>query len=712
MALTKVFLLLTCFVFGVKCQASTIDEIPTGPFDQKLLQSVLNPELCETEIRHLVWQNQISLLEFLDAGIRIPRSLLMGNLVDLGNYDQCLGIKATSRSPAIEGKYCTVRIPLSQNLTVPFQFTNGQMKLVNVRDLITQRLKSRGIDTDRLMRNTEEDLVIEGLLNMELKFGICLPKTCTPHEWITYMLTNVSMVGLKYTTEICRLPNDKQWVVFDTLATIVFLLLALITVISTSYDLHCTFTLKLDPKKINPTNRMFSLYTNTKRLVTFGKTANALECLDGIRSVSMMWVIIGHTFSMYSSYANVLDAVDFLTSSDSTWISSGIFAVDTFFTMTGILLVYTTVGKIKPMQLIKGLHFFYLNRIFRLFPLLGALVLLEGSFYHRITDGPQWGGVAINTDNCRRWWWTTLLYVQNYVNPREICIPHSWYLAIDMQLHIISPLILVWVLTNRRKLVWSVLCASIIGITTAATIFNFFKNLPSTNASLIRNDEQDRYMAVFYQNTLTRASPFLIGMAYGYLLNITKGKKVKLPGVLATLLWILAGFMFATVFIMSYNILQLDWDNQLGDNMYNSFARLIWSTALGWLIFACVHGYAGPLNWFLCLPVWKLPARISYAMFLYHYAFMFIYSGMKRAPIFFTFSSTMVDFFALLAWSYIVGFVATVFIDAPFSILLKMMMGGGGGKKRREPRPAKTEAQVENGEPTRTEITNVDEKKE
>ncbi|XP_050668627.1 uncharacterized protein LOC126967954 isoform X2 [Leptidea sinapis] len=580
MALTKVFLLLTCFVFGVKCQASTIDEIPTGPFDQKLLQSVLNPELCETEIRHLVWQNQISLLEFLDAGIRIPRSLLMGNFVDLGNYDQCLGIKATSRSPAIEGKYCTVRIPLSQNLTMPFQFTNGQMKLVNVRDLITQRLKSRGIDTDRLMRNTEEDLVIEGLLNMELKFGICLPKTCTPHEWITYMLTNVSMVGLKYTTEICRLPNDKQWVVFDTLATIVFLLLALITVISTSYDLHCTFTLKLDPKKINPTNRMFSLYTNTKRLVTFGKTANALECLDGIRSVSMMWVIIGHTFSMYSSYANVLDAVD--------------------------------------------------------------------------------------------------------------CIPHSWYLAIDMQLHIISPLILVWVLTNRRKLVWSVLCASIIGITTAATIFNFFKNLPSTNASLIRNDEQDRYMAVFYQNTLTRASPFLIGMAYGYLLNITKGKKVKLPGVLATLLWILAGFMFATVFIMSYNILQLDWDNQLGDNMYNSFARLIWSTALGWLIFACVHGYAGPLNWFLCLPVWKLPARISYAMFLYHYAFMFIYSGMKRAPIFFTFSSTMVDFFALLAWSYIVGFVATVVIDAPFSILLKMMMGGGDTRKEKKRKDAQS----------------------
>lgn len=62
-----------------------------------------------------------------------------------------------------------------------------------------------------------------------------------------------------------------------------------------------------DPSEGYYCYRMFSVYTNTKRLVTFNSNPNALECLDGIRSISMMWVIISHSFSTFTINMNFMD---------------------------------------------------------------------------------------------------------------------------------------------------------------------------------------------------------------------------------------------------------------------------------------------------------------------------------------------------------------------------------------------------------------------
>lgn len=59
---------------------------------------------------------------------------------------------------------------------------------------------------------------------------------------------------------------------------------------------------------------------------------------------------------------------------------------------------------------------------------------------------------------CDSYWWSSLLYVQNYVNPGKLCFGHSWYLMVDMQLYFISPLILypLWKF-GRRAIVFIVL---------------------------------------------------------------------------------------------------------------------------------------------------------------------------------------------------------------------------------------------------------------
>ncbi|XP_038214628.1 O-acyltransferase like protein-like [Zerene cesonia] len=687
-------------------QLIALEQLPTAPFDQDLYESVLDSELCAEQMARLVWREPLTLLQFLDAGFRIPSGLLGGNAHHLGNYFQCLDIyKEIEGRPSIRGKYSYIAVPLEQSFQLPF------IGEIDGLQLLENELRTRNQNPDQTTRLLDEidiGIILDLAASVYLKFGLCIPASCTAQEWMTHIFFNITMLGFNFEEEFVRLPNDKPWVAADWVAVGVFGAIAVLTIISTSYDLHSTFTLKKEPKQINQLYSSFSVYTNARRLTTFSKSSNALECLDGIRSISMIWVILGHAFTTFNHFVNLLYILEFLTSSSAAWISTGVFAVDTFFLMTGLLLVYTSMGRMKSMQLLKGLHMFYIQRILRLFPLLAAIIILEASFFHRMTDGPFWMSVATNTDRCRNNWWSTLLYIQNYVHPIETCIEHSWYLAIDMQLHIISPLVLFWVLSGKRKLAWTGLLGGLLIILTASTIFNFIMDMPPTNASIIRVGQMDYYMTNYYKNTLTRASPFFYGMILGYVLHRLKGRKVNIRWYVAVLLWIISLGIFTTIFYLSYAVLQLDWDNQLFDNFFNSFSRTFWSFALSWLIFACVHGYGGPINWFLSLPMWKLPSRISYAMYLYHYSFMFIYAGTKTTPIFFSPGQGLFNTIAFISLSFLISFAVTVLIDAPFSTLTKLAIGGGVKKSPPapviEPEPKKDpECQPESTNGTKAE---------
>lgn len=43
--------------------------------------------------------------------------------------------------------------------------------------------------------------------------------------------------------------------------------------------------------------------------------------------------------------------------------------------------------------------------------------------------------------NCEKYWYAALLHIQNFVNPNNICLDHTWYLSPDFQLFLLSPLL-------------------------------------------------------------------------------------------------------------------------------------------------------------------------------------------------------------------------------------------------------------------------------
>ncbi|CAB3222560.1 unnamed protein product [Arctia plantaginis] len=675
------FLLVVCLnTFFVNAYFEVVVPDSQHALDLNLFEEVLDPELCDEHNKYIA-NDTFLLFKFFDAGTRTPRGILTGNTQDLGNYYQCLGIKQEIPNSVIEGKYCMISLPLEQNIQLP--------DLPDLPDILSQALpawelihSNRRVN-DKVVKSLNEynalktgvDVVFGGLGNkslgrstdvgflsaLSLNLAICLPKVCSANNALDTFV-NITDLGFHYEERFCRLPNDKPWVAGDYVAIAIFSLIGLLSILSTAYDVRYNIFLQKDPKKVNKLYQSFSVYNNTNRLLTITPVPGAIECLDGIRSFAMMWVIIGHTFSTQIGsgiVANQLEIFEWMMSLEAVWLMAAPITVDTFFLLTGLLVVYTTYGKVTPIKLLKNLHLFYLNRIFRILPVLCAMILLQVSFLNWVVDGPFWEAKMGHVHHCRVYWWSTILHIQNFLNPSGMCLSPSWYLAIDMQLYILSPIVLVWVLTGKRLIAWTALLVSLIAVLSGATVFNFQNNFPFSPVTPSRPPEDIiYYMEYYYTNTLTRASPFFVGLIFGYLLSIYREKTNVLNWVTAGILWFVSGFIILGTIFITYPFMQFDWDNLLIDNLVNSFMRPVWAAGVGCLIFVCAHGYGGIVNWILSLKMFKILGRLSYAMYIVHYPLMLLL------------------FLADFSLALMVAFLMTIFVDLPCSVLVKHFMGG------------------------------------
>lgn len=100
--------------------------------------------------------------------------------------------------------------------------------------------------------------------------------------------------------------------------------------------------------------------------------------------------------------------------------------------------------------------------------------------------------------------------------------------------------------------------------------------------------------------------------------------------------WILAISAIFGVIFGNYPLQQVD--NQIPlliSASYATFSRLVWSVALSWIIFACVHGYGGPINWFLSLAAWQPLVSMSYSLYIVHPLVQLVLKSSIRSPAYF-----------------------------------------------------------------------------
>ncbi|KAG8222354.1 hypothetical protein J437_LFUL015950, partial [Ladona fulva] len=203
----------------------------------------------------------------------------------------------------------------------------------------------------------------------------------------------------------------------------------------------------------------------------------------------------------------------------------------------------------------------------------------------------------------------------------------------------------------------------------SALCFNLRKQIPG-------NSVLNRYMQYIYMATHNRMSPYLVGLALGCVLHRLRGVKVNLGKMVVAGGWIASMATIYGVIFGPYHMFQYHHAyNLLEASVFGGFHRFAWAVAVGWLIFACSKGYGGFINRLLSSNFFKPLSRLSYCMFLTHFAVLIYGTSRLRTAIF-------VDEYILLhgyAGDIFVTLIVSIFLhmcfEAPFLTLVRLFFG-------------------------------------
>ena len=266
---------------------------------------------------------------------------------------------------------------------------------------------------------------------------------------------------------------------------------------------------------------MFSATRNLRKLVRLPPpAAEETGALNGIRSVSMLWIILGHTFLMpqaIAGYDNVEDILGSYGAQNGPWIQiilGAEIAVDSFFYLSGFLLAWLTLDaldKKKGRFGVKGVCMATLYRYLRLTPSLAFALMI----YYKMTqfasgNGPfSWRFQHSITRRCDTTWWVELTYAMNFYpyDTDAVCMGWTWYLGNDFIFSIVG-MSLVPVYWHRRKLGWFLAWAIFIGSCAATMVVCLQNDL----GIYIFDKHYQHYTTDAYSRPWSRIPAYLVGV--------------------------------------------------------------------------------------------------------------------------------------------------------------------------------------------------------
>jgi hypothetical protein len=115
------------------------------------------------------------------------------------------------------------------------------------------------------------------------------------------------------------------------------------------------------------------------------------------------------------------------------------------------------------------------------------------------------------------------------------------------------------------------------------------------------------YKSMIYYPTHARMGPWMIGIAFGYILFTFKDKTVSISKTLNAVLWVIALSILATVSIL-YQPFNVPGNTQslVSNAIFMALTRPLWALGVCWIIFACYKlKTGGVIKWFLEHPFWQ-----------------------------------------------------------------------------------------------------------
>jgi len=455
--------------------------------------------------------------------------------------------------------------------------------------------------------------------------------------------------------------------------------------------------------------------------------------LDGFRALACLWVVVLHVWALYPQdtlddeekilYSNISTSVPF------NFVYNGSYGVDIFFILSGYLIMSilgkelahhytsqlflfgankkrkqtstrqdpektalltneivpnfyqertkelpTTIPPLYSLAFLKSSLKFYIRRIFRILPSYSASLLI----YYLLASNIAYKYSRIEVRICDDKIWTNFLFIQNFYS--FICMSWSWSIAVEMQMYLISPLI-VWLVLRFERFAHLTLIGfslismgSYIGLTYGH----------DANAS--------EWMEYVYIRPYSRIFAYLIGMQVALVIaqqrlkaqrdiedkeiefreeedqnqNFTTFQKVRdlLLRVLAILV-----FLFSTI-ICSADPTQVDDPTLFALNIF--FGRFFFTFVIAYMMYDSLSDqvWKEPLHkisvWILSSHLLFWIAQVSYEMYLLHPTLLKnIYHGYKN----------IADEISFSIWVYFVFLLLIIIASFVFSCILYILVG-------------------------------------
>ncbi|KAH8247743.1 hypothetical protein KR038_009248 [Drosophila bunnanda] len=570
-------------------------------------------------------------LKMIDAWGSIPSGILTGNAYDLGNFDECLNIKKeVSLGRTIRGKYCFLSV--------------SPGKMLGLGNSIIGRVSVRT--------------------------ATCFPASCSAAHMTTFvgqlmkqvLNSSIPTTSMSVIESSCQTDEPEPWDGLTIFTVVILSLMGSTVAIFTLYDyFFCE-----DQDKLPAIVKVFSARVNSRalfRVVENKNNPNVIDCLHGIRCLSLIWVVYCHQYTMQTMGAN-LNILHFKSWSESSYASfvvHGFFSVDSFFFLGGMLV---SLIALRSMDKTKGklnVPLMYLHRLIRILPLLAIAILFYIRMMRIVSGGPMFKDGYMATSTCESTWYWTLLFVNNYM--KEACPGHTWYLSVDMQLFVLSPILLIALYKWGKK--------AAAGIFVLIVLLSgcLFATMMVNNYSMLIKSTSNAATRKLYLATHTHAAPWLIGFLFGYFLYLNSGKKFRLSRVFVWAGWILCLAMIFTSIFALYP--DAKWSaprlSTLAESFYYTLTRVGWPLALCWVVFACMQGYGGLANSFLSSPLWQPLSRLSYSVYMWHMFIQEINVRSVRTNSYFSDYRVMLAFWSSFGLTLVLSYFMHLIIEAPFS---------------------------------------------
>ncbi|OWF53373.1 O-acyltransferase like protein-like [Mizuhopecten yessoensis] len=429
----------------------------------------------------------------------------------------------------------------------------------------------------------------------------------------------------------------------------------------------------------------FSVWTNGRKLLSAKQTGGTMGAINGIRFLSMTWVILGHTYIFLLLQGALVNTAPFasqmLKRRSFMAITNALLSVDTFFTLSGLLVAYVFMKEMKREKGRINWFMFYFHRFWRLTPPYMMVMMLDIVLFRYLGDGPMWSVTGLETDYCKDSWWTNLIYVNNLVKTDKMCFGWSWYLANDMQFYVISPIILV-PLYFSKKIGSAIAVLFLLGTTIASGVISKTYELPSTQYSMVPNPHSGDYFEKYYIKPYCRMGPYIIGMMTGYILYRTKGKYNMKPPV-SLFIWIVMTTLACLVIYGVYD--ETSGKTAMSVNvaaLYNAVHKTLWGVCVSWVIFACVTGNGGYINTILSWSPFVPLGRLTYCAYLVHPIIIFVYIRSLRQAVYATDFVMIYQFLGHLVTAYGVAFVVSLTFESPMMGLERAIFRRGKKKNQ------------------------------